>query len=105
MSIFSRILYTITVFIMEYRVRVDKKGRLVIPVSIRKSLGLDKGGEVILKVIGNKIVIEVIDSFLAEKVAKWKKTVLSIKAKPMSEEVSESWKWVDVEYAKRKLGL
>jgi len=34
---------------VEYVVHVDKQGRLVIPAPIRKRLGLDGGGKVILR--------------------------------------------------------
>ena len=34
---------------MEYIVRVDKQGRLVLPIELRKDLKLEKGGKIIIK--------------------------------------------------------
>jgi len=90
---------------VEYKVSVDRQGRLVIPAPLRRRLGLSNGGMVVLRVRGDKVVIEVVDEDLDERIGRWRALVLSVRAELMCEEISESWKWMSVEYAKRKLGL
>jgi len=93
------------VYIMEYIVNVDKQGRLVIPSPIRNALGLKNGGKVLMRFDGFRVIMEVIDEELEERVKNWVKMTLSLIAEPFTEEVEESWKWISHEYAKRKLGV
>jgi len=90
---------------MEYIVNVDKQGRLVIPSPIRNALGLKNGGKVLMRFDGFRVIMEVIDEELEERVKNWVKMTLSLIAEPFTEEVEESWKWISHEYAKRKLGV
>ncbi len=90
---------------VEYVVRVDRQGRLVIPAPIRKRLGLDGGGKVILRVEGSRIIIEVLDEGLMERVDRWMRLALSLRSEVMVEGVTKSWRWMGCEYAERKLGL
>jgi len=90
---------------MEYTVKIDKQGRLVIPSPIREALGLKGSGEAIIRLNGLKLVIEIVNKDLEKKVEEWKKTTLSLHAEPFTEEIKESWKWINHEYAKRKLGI
>jgi AbrB family looped-hinge helix DNA binding protein len=46
---------------METRVRVNKKGVIVIPKALREEIGLNEGDLVKMRVEGGKIVIERID--------------------------------------------
>jgi virulence-associated protein VagC len=59
----------------------------------------------LIRVEGGRIIIEPISRDLKRKVEEWVKTMLNIKAEPFSEEIEETWKRMDEEYAKRKLGL
>lgn len=68
-------------------------------------LGLKKGGTVKLRLDGSSIVIEPIRKELKEKAEEWKKMALSLKAKPLSERTEETWKWMSIDYARRKLGI
>ena len=43
---------------MAVRVRVDEKGRITLPKSLREVLNIMPGDELVLDVKGNKIVIE-----------------------------------------------
>lgn len=90
---------------MEYTVKIDKQGRLVIPSSIREALGLKGGGEAVIRLDGLKLVIEVVDKDLERRVEEWRRTALSLRAEPFAEEVGEGWKWMSREYAERKLGI
>jgi len=68
-------------------------------------LGLKKGGTVKLKLDGSSIMIELIRKELKEKAEEWKKMALSLKAKPLSERTEETWKWMSIDYTRRKLGI
>ena len=57
-------------------VRVDDKGRVLIPKAVRERVGLRKGGYVRVRVDGKRIVIEAVEPvadryFGAFKVARW----------------------------------
>ena len=41
-----------------YRVKIGKKGVLYLPVSIRRKLGVGEGGELLLVVEGDKVVLK-----------------------------------------------
>lgn len=90
---------------MEYEVSVDKQGRLVIPAPVRKLLGLNGGGKLLLRVRDGKIELIPIDKDLEKRVKKWTEMALATVAEPFTEETSEEWKWVSKEYAEHKLGL
>jgi AbrB family looped-hinge helix DNA binding protein len=86
---------------LEYS-KINKQGRIVIPSSIRKLVGLEDEAEVLVRVDCGKMVVEPIPRDLEKMVGEWVKTVLNIEAEPSSE---ETWKWMSEDYAKRKLGL
>jgi len=43
---------------MSARVRVDAKGRIVLPKELRSALGIREGDELVLSIQGGKIVVE-----------------------------------------------
>lgn len=87
-------------------VRVDSQGRIIIPVSIRRNLGIRSGASLRIKIYGSKIILEPIsDENLKERIKEWADTTQRVKAEVGSGEVEKSWKWISCEYAKRKLGL
>jgi len=91
--------------IMEYKIGIDKQGRVVIPAPIREAIGLTAGSKAVIKLNGARIVMELIDEDLERKVAEWRKLALKLQAEPFTEDIEDSWKWISREYAERKLGL
>jgi len=90
---------------VENSVTVDRQGRLVLPSNIREVLGLREGGNVSIRLDGSRIILEPMSKDLEEKVREWVNIALDLKAEAFTEESNESWKWMSLEYAKRKLGL
>ncbi|RLG55228.1 MAG: hypothetical protein DRN88_05920 [Candidatus Hydrothermarchaeota archaeon] len=86
---------------MEYIVRVDKQGRLVLPIELRKDLKLEKGGKIIIKRKNTRIYIETKTEF-EDKAKEWKKKIKEIKVIPRKLEVKET-KWVSENWIKKKL--
>jgi AbrB family looped-hinge helix DNA binding protein len=46
--------------------KVSKSGRLSIPAGIRKTLGLDGGGEVVIELVGQEIRIRTVGEVVAQ---------------------------------------
>ena len=90
---------------MEYKVSVDRQGRMVIPAPLRRLLGLSDGGRVKVRYKDGILELALIDKDLEERVKRWVEIAMKINPEPFSEEVEESWKWIDREYAERKLGI
>jgi len=85
--------------------RIDKQGRLVIPASVRKALGISGESEVLVRVDNGRIIIEPISRDIEASVNRWIELAMRVNPKPFMEEAEGSWKWVSYEYAKRKLGI
>jgi len=90
---------------MEYMVRIDKQGRMVIPASMRAALGIVDGCKALVRLDGRRLIVEVVDEDLEGRVAEWREMALSLHAEPFAEDVEESWRWMSREYAERKLGF
>jgi len=90
---------------VENSVTVDRQGRLVLPSNIREVLGLKEGGNVSIRLNGSRLILEPMSKDLEEKVQEWVNIALDLKAEALTEVSKESWKWMSIEYAKRKLGL
>ena len=54
---------------------------------------------------GSRIIIEVLDESLMERVNRWMRLALSLRSEVMVEGVTKSWRWMGCEYAERKFGL
>lgn len=94
------------VIFVEEKLKVDRQGRLVLPSRLRGRLGLGgKGGTVSVRLDGSRVIIEPILEDVEGKVKEWRETALMLHAEPFTEETEESWKWISLEYARRKLGL
>lgn len=89
---------------MEATIKVDKQGRTVLPKDVRKALGIDDETEMVCRVVGNRIILE---KFSMEAI---------YKAFAELEEIAPSLefdtvkavgedKYIDKEYALRKIGL
>ena len=89
---------------MEYA-KIDRQGRLVIPASVRRALGISGEREVLVRTEGGRIIIELASRDLEASVSEWVELVTRTSLKPFTEDVEESWKWVSYEYAERKLGI
>ncbi|MEM1849166.1 MAG: AbrB/MazE/SpoVT family DNA-binding domain-containing protein [Thermofilaceae archaeon] len=91
--------------LVEGRARMDRQGRIVLPAHIRKALGLREGGELLVRLDGRRIILELIPGDLEASVEEWVKLALNLKLEAHPEGFEEGWKWVSAEYARRKLGL
>jgi len=92
------------VIYVEAFVKVDKQGRMVLPKDVRKALGIEDEAEVVCRVVGNKVILE---RFSIESIQKAFADLDEIA--PSLEvdavEVEGEDKYVDSEYALRKIGL
>lgn len=84
---------------------VDKQGRVVIPASLRKLLGISKGGKAAVRYRNGRLELIPVNADLKRRVDRWVEVAMKINPKPFSEEIEESWKWIDRKYAERKLGI
>lgn len=41
-----------------WRVKLSSKGQIVIPVEVRKALGLDRGSQLVVRLEGGRVVLE-----------------------------------------------
>jgi AbrB family looped-hinge helix DNA binding protein len=90
---------------VEYTIKVDKQGRLVLPSNIREALGLENGGHVTVRLDGRRLVLEPEPVDVKKRVQDWMKDALETRVEALAEERGESWKWMSREYAGKKLGL
>ena len=88
---------------MPYNLKVDRQGRIVLPMEVRRSLGVVKGGKITLDKKNNRLFINV-GGELQGKVDQWKKTLKAVKVEAKGFEPGES-KWVSEDWAQRKLGI
>jgi AbrB family looped-hinge helix DNA binding protein len=89
------------------KIKIDSQGRILIPAEFRRKLELETECEVGLTIIGNEIVIKKVNTDLKAKVKQWKQDLMkmSIPIGVTSENDIVADKWMDIEYAERKLGL
>jgi len=90
---------------MEETLNVDEQGRVVLPAHIRKAIGITGRGKLLIRREGSKIVLEPYPENLIKNVEEWANLARNTKSELFSETSEESWKWMSLEYAKRKLGL
>jgi len=94
------------VMFVEERLKVDRQGRLTLPSSLRKRLGLKRdGGTVSFRLDGTRLILQPISEDLERLVAEWQEMVTELHVEPFTEVEEQSWKWMSLEYARRKLGL
>jgi AbrB family looped-hinge helix DNA binding protein len=48
------------------RARISPSGRMSLPADFRKSLGLERGGDVVVELVGREIRIRTIDEVVAQ---------------------------------------
>lgn len=83
-------------------VKVDKQGRVALPEDVRKTLGIEGETEMVCRVVGNRIILE---RFSVEAISKAFAELEEIAPSLDTEEVEEKDKYVDREYALRKIGI
>jgi AbrB family looped-hinge helix DNA binding protein len=88
---------------MPYTLKVDRQGRIVLPIEIRRSLGVARGGSIVLKKKSNRIFIDV-GGDLEESVKQWKERLKSLDVEAKTFEPGES-KWVSEDWARKKMGI
>ena len=88
----------------QYRVRIDKQGRIVIPSEVRSLLKLEPNSELLLDVRDNTIVLEPVHRDLNKVVDEWYKKMLEMKIEARELEIEPSM-WMSEEYVRRKLGI
>ena len=90
----------------EFKIKIDKQGRLVIPSRVRKAMGINGESEGVLRVRGRTIIIEIVNNDIKDSVEKWYEEMKKMKIRAFSskEETPRS-KWMSDAYAKKKLGL
>lgn len=91
--------------ILPYIIRVDKQGRLVLPKEVREKVGIRGDSQLICTVVGRRIVLE---HFLVERIweafRRLEEIVPSLDVDVVEGVVGED-KYVDEEYALRKIGI
>lgn len=91
---------------VEETLKVDRQGRLVLPSSLRERLGLKGGGGTVsFRLDGTRLILQPISEDLERLVAEWREMVTGLHAEPFTESGEQSWKWMSLGYARRKLGL
>lgn len=85
-------------------IKIDKQGRLVLPKEVRAALGVRGEAKLVCKVVGSKVVLE---SFSLDEIERafrrLSELVPSLDADTV--EVEGEDKYIDEEYALRKIGL
>jgi len=90
--------------IVEEIVSIDKRGRIVIPASVRRALSIKEGGKLRINVYGSRIILEPLPISLDKTVEEWVTIARETKAE-ISVKHAEIRKWMSHEYARRKIGL
>jgi len=88
---------------MEYVLKVDRQGRVVLPVELRRELGVKDGGSIIIKKKNNRVYIDV-KRELEDEVKRWKEKIKGMKVKAGGIGRAES-RWVSEEWSRKKLGI
>jgi len=88
---------------MEYVLKVDRQGRIILPVELRQELGVKNGGSIIIKKKNNRIYIDV-ERELEGEIKRWKEKIKGIKIDIEQIGRIES-KWVSEDWSRRKLGI
>jgi AbrB family looped-hinge helix DNA binding protein len=86
-------------------VKVNEQSRMVLPSRVREAFGIKKGGQITIRMDGSKVILKPINTDVKKKVQEWVNLSRNLKAEILTEDPSESWKWMSREYARRKLGL
>lgn len=89
---------------MPNTIKVDKQGRMVLPVEVRRALGVVQGGSIVLKKKNSRIFIDAGGGELEKNAKLWKEKLKSTHVEAKGFEAGES-KWLSEDWAKKKLGI
>ena len=89
---------------MDFVLRVDGQGRIVLPSRVRQALGIDGGAELVCRVVGDRIILE---KFSRDSI---RRAFVELEELAPSldldiEEYEDEYGYFDGEYAFRKIGL
>ena len=89
---------------VEALIKIDKQGRVVLPKDIRRAIGIDGEAEMVCRVVGNKVILE---RFSMESIQRafsdLEEIAPSLELDTVKVEGED--KYVDSEYALRKIGI
>jgi AbrB family looped-hinge helix DNA binding protein len=89
---------------VEIIVKVDKQGRIVLPKDVRRAIGMEREMEMVCRVVGDRIILE---KFSMEDIHKafseLEEIAPSLELDAVKVEGED--KYVDREYALRKIGI
>ncbi|MFQ5887097.1 MAG: hypothetical protein ACE5HY_00190 [Candidatus Hydrothermarchaeales archaeon] len=88
---------------MPYILKVDRQGRVVLPIEIRRNLGVARGGSIVLKKKNKRVFIDV-GGDLEESVKRWKERVKRLDVEAKTFEPGEA-KWLSEDWVRKKLGI
>lgn len=89
---------------MPYMLKVDGQGRTVLPKDVRRALGIEGGSKLVCRVIGTRVILERFSvDRVEEAFSRLEETAPSLDLDVI--EVTGEDKYVDREYALRKIGL
>jgi len=91
-------------YMEQYRVKMDKQGRIIIPSKVRKLLGLEPDSEFLLDIRNNTIILEPVRNNMDQIIDEWYEKMLNMKVRTKGFESIPSI-WMSENYVKRKLGL
>ena len=90
--------------LLDFVLRVDGQGRIVLPSRVRKALGIDGGAELVCRVVGDRIVLEKFSrDSIRRAFVELEELAPSLDADV--EEFEDEYGYFDGEYALRKIGL
>jgi len=89
---------------VEAFIKIDKQGRVVLPKDIRRAIGIEGEAEMVCRVVGNKVILE---RFSMESIRRafsdLEEIAPSLELDTVKVEGED--KYVDSEYAFRKIGI
>jgi len=89
---------------VEAIIKIDKQGRMVLPKDVREALGIRGEAEVVCRAVGNRVILEKFSIESIEKAfAELEEVAPSLELDTVKVEGED--KYIDSEYALRKIGI
>jgi len=90
--------------LLDFVLRVDGQGRIILPSRVRRALGISGGVELVCRVVGDRIILEKFSrDSIRRAFVELEKLAPSLDAD--AEEFEDEYGYFDGEYALRKIGL